>query len=47
MRSRDIGIIVMSISIASCGYAVVSPLILPVGLLFCLMAWAVWRYQTL
>lgn len=45
--SRDTGIHVMSVVIVSAGYAVVSPLVLPFALIFFLLSWAVWRYQTL
>lgn len=42
---REIGTTIMCVVVASSGYAVVSPLILPFALLFFLMIWAVYRYQ--
>ena len=44
---RDIGIPVLMNFVMVMAYAVVSPLILPFGLLYFILLWAVWRYQML
>ena len=44
---RDIGIPVLMNFVMVLAYAVVSPLILPFGLLYFIFLWAVWRYQML
>lgn len=44
---RDIGIPVLMNFVMVLAYAVVSPLILPFGLLYFAFLWAVWRYQVL
>lgn len=44
---RDIGIPVLMNFVMVMAYCVVSPLILPFGLLYFLLLWAVWRYQML
>jgi len=44
---RDIGIPVLMNFVMVLAYTVVSPLILPFGLLYFVFLWAVWRYQML
>jgi hypothetical protein len=44
---RDIGIPVLMNFVMVLAYAVVSPLILPFGLIYFIFLWAVWRYQML
>lgn len=44
---RDIGIPVLMNFVMVMAYCVVSPLILPFGLLYFILLWAVWRYQML
>lgn len=44
---RDIGIPVLMNFVMVLAYCVVSPLILPFGLLYFVFLWAVWRYQML
>lgn len=44
---RDIGIPVLMNFVMVLAYCVVSPLILPFGLLYFVLLWAVWRYQML
>jgi len=44
---RDIGIPVLMNFVMVMAYCVVSPLILPFGLLYFVLLWAVWRYQML
>ena len=44
---RDIGIPVLMNYVMVLAYAVVSPVILPFGLLYFVFLWAVWRYQML
>jgi hypothetical protein len=44
---RDIGIPVLMNFVMVLAYCVVSPLILPFGLLYFIFLWAVWRYQML
>jgi len=44
---RDVGIPVLTNFVMVYAYAVVSPLILPFGLLYFILLWAVWRYQML
>lgn len=43
----DIGCTVMPVCTVSLAYAVVAPIILPFALVFFLLMWAVWRYQSL
>ena len=43
--SRDIGMGVLAIYIASLGYAIIAPLILPLALIFFLLSYPIWRYQ--
>ena len=44
---RDVGIPVLMNFVMVLAYAAVSPLILPFGLLYFILVWAVWRYQML
>uniref|UniRef100_A0A1D2A6U9 ERD4-related membrane protein n=1 Tax=Auxenochlorella protothecoides TaxID=3075 RepID=A0A1D2A6U9_AUXPR len=44
---RDIGIPIMMNFVMVFGYAVVSPLILPFGLIYFVLLWPIWRYQML
>lgn len=44
---RDIGIPVLMNFVMVMAYCVVSPLILPFGLLYFILLWSVWRYQML
>ena len=44
---RDIGIPVLMNFVMVLAYCVVSPLILPFGLLYFILLWSVWRYQML
>lgn len=44
---RDIGIPVLMNYVMVMAYAVVSPLILPFGLVYFILLWPVWRYQML
>jgi hypothetical protein len=45
--SRDVGISVFAVYVASIGYAVIAPFILPVALIYFIMLMFVWRYQQL
>ena len=44
---RDIGIPVLMNYVMVWAYALVSPIILPFGVLYFILLWAVWRYQML
>lgn len=44
---RDVGIPLMMNYVMVLAYAVISPLILPFGLLYFILLWPVWRYQML
>lgn len=44
---RDIGVVLFTVLIMVSSYSIVTPLILPFGLLYYCFAWVVWRYQML